>query len=101
MCQRLKQLARELDVPVMLLAQLSRQSDGKRPGLADLRESGDIEQHADCVFLLHRPDEPNPKKDTQNIEVLVRKQRNGPIGDMILVHHKRFFEFASLPTDFS
>lgn len=94
-CQRLKQLAGELDVPVVLTAQLTRDADGRRPGLADLRESGDIEQHADSVFLMHRPEEVDVTKDTQIVEVLVSKQRNGPIGSIELLHHKKFFEFAN------
>jgi len=85
----LKQIARELDLPVLALSQLSRQSEmrqDKRPILADLRESGALEQDADLVMLLHRPGvyERNPA-DTR-AEVILAKQRNGPTG----IAHLRF-----------
>ena len=90
----LKGLARELDVPVIALAQLSRQvelRDPPRPQLADLRESGSIEQDADVVLLLYRPEYYPQQRDEENkglAEVIVAKQRNGPTG----IARLQFFE---------
>ncbi len=77
--QGLKNLARELKIPLLTLSQLSRaveSREGQRPRLADLRESGSIEQDADVVMFLYRPD----KEDRENIVLEVSKHRNGPIG---------------------
>lgn len=78
--RRLKALARELEVPVLALAQLNREVEGrqdKKPRLSDLRESGQVEQDADVVVLMHRADEEGPKVA---LELNVAKQRNGPVG---------------------
>ena len=72
---RLKSLARELSVPVLALSQVTRDMHGKRPTLASLRESGALEQDADAVILLH----PN---DSNQTEVILAKQRNGPVGEV-------------------
>jgi len=86
----LKGLARELEVPVVALAQLSRQvelRDPPRPQLADLRESGSIEQDADVVLLLYRPEYYPQHRNDENrgvAEVIVAKQRNGPTGEVRL-----------------
>ena len=89
----LKGIARELNVPVIALAQLSRQvelRDPPRPKLADLRESGSIEQDADVVMMLYRPEYYDPQnEEVQGLaEVIVAKQRNGPTGSVKL----RFFQ---------
>ncbi len=79
----LKHLARELQVPVLALSQLSRavEQRGGRPRLSDLRDSGSIEQDADIVMFIHREDKNNKESDRQNIaEILIEKHRNGPTG---------------------
>ncbi len=79
----LKQLAREMDVPVIALSQLSRavESRGGRPRLSDLRDSGSIEQDADIVMFIHRDDKYNTESDKPNIaEICIEKHRNGPVG---------------------
>lgn len=96
----LKALARELDVPVIALSQLSRaveQRADKRPGLADLRESGSLEQDADIVGFLYREDYYNPETDRKNItELIIAKQRNGPVGSVDFYFQKEFSKFQSL-----
>lgn len=86
----LKQLARSMNVPVIALCQLNRDSDknNRRPKLSDLRDSGAIEQDADAVLLLHK-DAPTDKDDL--LTVIVGKQRNGPTDEVQLVHRKRTY----------
>lgn len=95
--QKLKQLAKELDVPVIVLSQLSRdceRREDKRPVLADLRESGAIEQDADVVLFLYRHEFYVPDTDEKGVaEVLIRKHRNGPVGDRRLKFVDRFARF--------
>src|SRR4029077_15119172 len=84
----LKGVARELNVPVLALSQLSRSVESRSPQipqLADLRESGSIEQDADVVVFIYREDNYNPETDRKNIaDILIKKHRNGPVGDIEL-----------------
>jgi replicative DNA helicase len=94
--RRLKSLAKELEIPVIALAQVNRASEDRqdhRPRLADLRESGSIEQDADTVMLLHRPDRYEPGQHEGIIEVIVGKQRNGPTGEVTLAYLKQFMRY--------
>jgi replicative DNA helicase len=95
----LKALARELDVPVLALSQLSRAVEQRRdrPRLSDLRDSGSIEQDADLVMFIHRPDKMNDNSDRPNIaEILVEKHRNGPTGKVELYFDDKKTSFMSL-----
>ncbi|VBB07530.1 dna helicase dnab type [Lucifera butyrica] len=96
----LKGLARELNVPVIALSQLSRSVESrqsKKPMLSDLRESGSLEQDADIVAFLYRDDYYNPDTDQKNItEVIVAKHRNGPVDTVQLFFHKQFTKFSDL-----
>lgn len=96
----LKQLARELEVPVLALSQLSRavEQRGGKPRLSDLRDSGSIEQDADVVMFIHRDDKRNPDSDKPNVaEILVEKHRNGPTGKADLYFDEKRTSF--LPMD--
>jgi replicative DNA helicase len=95
----LKQLARELQVPVLALSQLSRavEQRGGKPRLSDLRDSGSIEQDADVVMFIHRDDKQNKDSDRPNIaEILIEKHRNGPTGMVELFFDDKRTSFQSL-----
>ena len=96
----LKALARELDVPLIAISQLSRAVESRsdhRPQLSDLRESGAIEQDADLVLLLLREEYYNPTPDNEGItEVIIAKQRNGPVGTMKFTFIKEYARFENI-----
>ncbi len=97
----LKSLARELDIPIIALSQVGRQSEGKEPTLADLRESGSIEQDADVVMFIHKQRETDKdlehnSKTTIETDLILAKQRNGPVGTCKLVFIPKFTRFESL-----
>jgi replicative DNA helicase len=98
--RKLKLLAKELDIPVLVLSQLSRECErrpDKRPMLSDLRDSGAIEQDADVVLFLYRQEVYTPDTEEKGFaEVLIRKHRNGPIGDRRLRFVDRFARFEDL-----
>lgn len=94
----LKSLAREIDVPVIALSQLSRavEQRGGKPRLSDLRDSGSIEQDADVVMFIHREDKSNPDAEKTNIaQILIEKHRNGPTGIVELIFNADKTTFQS------
>jgi replicative DNA helicase len=98
--RQLKVLARDLEIPIIALSQLSRaveQRHDKRPILSDLRESGSIEQDADIVAFVYRDDYYNEDSDQQGLaELIVAKHRNGPTDAVKLSFLKRYAKFADL-----
>jgi replicative DNA helicase len=96
----LKGLAKELNIPVIALSQLSRAVENRKPPipvLADLRESGAIEQDADVVMFIYREEVYDPDTEEKGIaQILVRKHRNGPIGEVDLQFHDRYAKFNNL-----
>ncbi len=98
--QGLKALAKELHIPVIAVSQLSRaveSREGHRPKLSDLRESGAIEQDADVVVLLFREEYYNPTDENRGIaEIIIAKQRNGPVGSIHLTFLKEYMKFVDI-----
>jgi replicative DNA helicase len=100
--RRLKFLARELNIPVVALAQVNRASEDRqdhKPRLADLRESGSIEQDADTCLMLHRPGKFDGTLDDNILEVIIAKQRNGPTGEVTLTYLKQFNRYENYIAD--
>ena len=99
----LKLLAKELDIPIIALSQLSRSVESrqvKKPMLSDLRESGSLEQDADIVMFLYREDYYNPETENKNItDVIIAKNRNGPTGTIPVFFHKEYVRFQDLAKD--
>lgn len=99
MTRSLKIMAKELDLPIILLSQLSRESEkreSKRPQLSDLRESGSIEQDADVVLFLHRENYYDESASSES-KVIIAKQRSGPTGDIKLGWRGEYTRFIELP----
>jgi len=96
----LKGLARELNIPVLAISQLSRaveQRSPQRPRLADLRESGSLEQDADVVLFIYREDRYRPESSRKNIaDIIIAKHRNGPVGSIELYFDERIVSFRNL-----
>jgi replicative DNA helicase len=96
--RRLKFLAKDLEIPILALAQVNRGSEDRqdhRPRLSDLRESGSIEQDADTVLMMHRPEMYEPGQHEGTVEVIIAKQRNGPTGEITLTFLKQFMRFEN------
>jgi replicative DNA helicase len=96
--RKFKNLSKQLDIPVILLAQLNRDVESredKRPRLADLRESGAIEQDADVVIFIHRPDAYDPEDRPGEVDLLIRKNRNGDVGTVQLTWKRSLMKFSN------
>ena len=92
MCKAFKHLASDLNIAVVLLCQLSRSADGVKPTLAHLRDSGEIEQDADVVILLHKT-ETDPEEELAATDFIIAKQRQGQTGVVSLVYRKETFSY--------
>jgi replicative DNA helicase len=99
----LKALARELNIPIVVLSQVRRETEGKIPTLADIRESGSIEQDADVVIFIHREKktsvQPGDQLTVEPTDIIIAKQRNGPIGSVRLGFIKEYTKFENLSTE--
>ena len=99
----LKLLAKELEVPVVALSQLNRgpeMRNDKKPQLSDLRESGSIEQDADVVFLVHRPDAYDKEDRPGEADIIMAKHRNGPTATFNLAFRGQYSKFQDMPQDY-
>jgi replicative DNA helicase len=95
----LKLLAKELNVPVVALSQLSRAMENRKPAipvLSDLRDSGSIEQDADLILFIYRPDVYAPNEPDQAARLIIAKQRNGPLGEVRLAFTRHLARFGAL-----
>jgi replicative DNA helicase len=97
----LKSLARELDIPIVVLSQLTREAEKEKPNLSAIRESGSIEQDADVVMFLHRDRESDKKPDEDigegsKTSLILAKQRNGPVGTIEITFLRKYTKFAPL-----
>ena len=100
--RRLKFLAKELQMPVIALAQVNRASEDRqdhKPRLSDLRESGSIEQDADTAMLLHRPGKFDGGQEDNVLEIIIAKQRNGPTGEITLAYLKQYMKYENFAAD--
>ena len=97
----LKSLARELNIPIVVLCQLARDAEGNEPNLAQLRGSGSIEQDADMVMFIHRERKKSSEEANQVLDakLIVAKQRNGPIGDVELIFLPSVTRFENVAKD--
>jgi replicative DNA helicase len=91
--QKIKSLARELKIPILALSQLRREAEGKRPSLADLRETGSIEQDADVIMFLHKDEKEQGQEGRDPLTLILAKQRNGATGDIKLAFDKARMRF--------
>ncbi|CAH8718434.1 DnaB-like helicase C-terminal domain-containing protein [Paenibacillus melissococcoides] len=97
--RRLKQLTKELGCPFVVLSQLNRSTEKRgdhRPMLSDLRDSGSLEQDADQVWFIHRPDYYNPRDKPGTAELIIAKNRNGPVGTVELAFVRQYAKFGNL-----
>ena len=96
----LKEMAKTLDVPILLMSQISRQPEfrrNKRPMLSDLRETTSLESHADLVVMMYRDEYYNPETEDRGItELIICKHRNGPVGTVKLLFEPQFTSFRTL-----
>jgi replicative DNA helicase len=96
--RNLKGLARELDIPIVVLSQLTRESHGGKPTIADLRESGSLEQDADIIILLQDMGFTDKDKTCKKIKWIIGKQRNGAIGEISMIFKGNFMRMRQSET---
>ena len=96
--KELKNFCRENHVPLVVLSQLGREAQGKRPTMADLRDSGSVEEDSDLIFFLHREKEPEINAEIIETELICAKQRNGPVGTIKLNFYPELVKFEDAET---